>query len=102
MRDHGAAVVAIADPELGNLMEEQGIPPEAATCHVALIEGYVVAGHVPAEAIVELLTTRPDAVGISVPAMPSDSPGMGGDASTWASLDVFLIGHDGEVAPFEF
>ena len=54
MRDHGATVVATADPELGSLMEEQGIPPEAATCHVAFIEGYVVAGHVPAEAIAEL------------------------------------------------
>jgi len=102
MRDHGAAVVAIADPELVNLMDEQGIPPEAATCHIAFIEGYVVAGHVPAAAIAELLAARPNAVGVSVPAMPADSPGMGGDASTWASLDVFLIGHDGEVAPFEF
>ncbi len=102
MRDHGATVVAIADPELGELMDEHGIPPEAATCHVAFIEGYVVAGHVPTGAIVELLAARPDAVGISVPAMPSGSPGMGGDVSTWAALDVFLIGHDGLLTPFEF
>ncbi|MCH8990801.1 MAG: hypothetical protein IIA44_03495 [Acidobacteria bacterium] len=102
MRHHNATVVAIADPDLDNLRDELGIPPQAATCHVALIEGYVVEGHVPAEAIAEFLVSRPDAVGITVPAMPADSPGMGGDASTWAALDVFLIGHNGQLTLFEF
>lgn len=102
MRYHGATVVAITEPDLGKLIDEHDMPPEAATCHVAFTEGYVVAGHVPAQGIVELLAARPDAVGIGVPAMPSGSPGMGGDTSTWAALDVFLIGHDGLLAPFEF
>ena len=59
-------------------------------------------GHVPAEAIAELLVSRLDAVGITAPAMPADSPGMGGDASTWAALDVFPIGHNSQLTLFEF
>lgn len=102
MRDHGATVVPIADPELDRLRDEHGIPVEAVSCHVAFIEGYVVEGHVPAETIAGLLVARPNAVGISVPGMPADSPGMGGAASTWAVRDVFLIGLDGRLTPFEF
>lgn len=102
IRGHGATVVEIPEPALDQLRDELGVPPEAASCHVAFIEGYVVVGHVPAEAITAVLATRPIAVGITVPGMPADSPGMGGDASTWAALDVFLIGFDGRLTPFEF
>ena len=54
------------------------------------------------EAIARLLDDRPDAVGVTVPGMPADSPGMGGDAATWAALDVFLIGHNGQLTKFDF
>ena len=54
------------------------------------------------EAIARLLDDRPDAVGITVPGMPADSPGMGGDPATWAALDVFLIGHNGQLTKFDF
>lgn len=54
------------------------------------------------EAIERMLTDRPDAVGIIVDGMPPDSPGMGGDPSTWAAQDVLLIGSDGSLVPFEF
>jgi hypothetical protein len=61
-----------------------------------------VQGHVPVEAIDRMLTDRPDAIGIVVPGMPADSPGMGGDPDTWASQDVFLIERDGTLTPFDF
>lgn len=102
MRDHGATVVAQPDPDLAKLQEALGVPAEAATCHTALIGGYVIDGHVPMEAIERLLADQPDAVGLAMPGMPADSPGMGGDPSTWAALDVVLIGNDGELTPFQY
>lgn len=102
MEDHGATVVAIPDPQLADLRVRLGVPREALSCHTALIDGYVVEGHVPAAAVARLLADRPDAVGIAVPRMPEGAPGMGGDPATWASLDVFLIGHDGGLTPFGF
>ena len=45
-------------------MLEMGVPEEATTCHVARVDGYVVAGHVPVEAITRLLVDRPDGVGV--------------------------------------
>jgi hypothetical protein len=62
----------------------------------------VLEGHVPAEAIVRLLAERPDAVGLALPGMPADSPGMGGTPETWAAQPVVLIGHDGSVTAFEY
>jgi hypothetical protein len=62
----------------------------------------VIEGHVPAGAIVKLLADRPDAVGLALPGMPSDSPGMGGDPTTWEAQPVALITTDGELVPFDF
>jgi hypothetical protein len=62
----------------------------------------VIEGHVPAGAILRLLEDRPDAVGLTVPGMPQDSPGMGGDETTWESQRVGLIGRDGSVVLFDY
>ena len=72
------------------------------SCHTAIIDGYVVEGHVPVEAIARLLADRPDAVGIAVPGMPALSPGMGGDRGDWLDLEVVLIDRNGGLSPFEF
>lgn len=57
---------------------QYGVPRAAQACHTAVVDGYVVVGHVPADAIRKMLKDRPDIAGISVPGMPSGSPGMEG------------------------
>lgn len=57
-----------------------GLPARYGSCHTALIEGYVVEGHVPAADVRRLLTQRPEAMGLAVPGMPVGSPGMDGPA----------------------
>lgn len=53
------------------------VPLELASCHTAFVEGYIIEGHVPAEAVKELLAKRPEGIiGIAVPGMPLGSPGM--------------------------
>jgi len=64
--------------DLAAVRARYGVPREAAACHTAVVGGYVVEGHVPADAIRRLLQDRPDVVGIAVPGMPSGSPGMDG------------------------
>jgi hypothetical protein len=51
--------------------------PALMSCHTAIIDGYVVEGHVPVNDIRRLLSERPDVIGISAPGMPQMSPGMG-------------------------
>jgi hypothetical protein len=55
-----------------------GVPPKLASCHTAVVDGYVVEGHVPASDIRRLLAERPQALGLSAPGMPAGSPGMEG------------------------
>lgn len=53
-----------------------GVPDTLMSCHTAVVDGYVVEGHVPAGDIRRLLTERPKAKGLSAPGMPQSAPGM--------------------------
>ena len=55
-----------------------GVPRQLASCQTALVKGYVVEGHVPAEDVARLLAERPPVSGVAVPKMPIGSPGMEG------------------------
>lgn len=90
------------DPDRRSRRIELGVPDGAASCHTALVAGYAVEGHVPIQAIEQLLRDRPDVVGLTVPGMPGDSPGMGGDETTWANQDVLAIDADGSLTPFAY
>ncbi len=46
------------------------------SCHTALVDGYLLEGHVPSADIERLLTERPQVTGLAVPGMPIGSPGM--------------------------
>ena len=99
---NGATVDMTEDAERAAFRSTIGIPDEAASCHTGIVDGYAIEGHVPAEAILRLLTARTDAAGLSVPGMPGDSPGMGGDATTWTAQQVLLVGRDGSLSDFAY
>ena len=46
------------------------------SCHTAVINGYLIEGHVPAQDIKRLLVEKPPITGLSVPEMPVGTPGM--------------------------
>jgi len=64
------------DGDLRSIKMANGVPPELASCHTAIVEGYVIEGHVPASDIQQLLEEQPEVVGLTVPGMPHGSPGM--------------------------
>jgi hypothetical protein len=77
LREEGFEVQAINTSNLTPVKQKAGVPPEMASCHTAMVEGYVIEGHVPAGAIRKLLEERPSTRGLAVPGMPENSPGMG-------------------------
>lgn len=79
-----------------------GMPQQYGSCHSAEVNGYAVEGHVPASDIKKLLATKPDAVGLAVPAMPMGSPGMEHPdyPSKRAEYDVLLVSKQGEISSF--
>jgi hypothetical protein len=64
--------VASVDP----MKDKAGVPAALRSCHTALVQGYVIEGHVPADVIHRLLKEKPKVLGIAVPGMPAGSPGM--------------------------
>jgi hypothetical protein len=102
LRTHGAIVDVTDDPDLVSFRKARGIPEDVASCHTAEVDGYLIEGHVPAEAIERLLAERPDAVGLALPGMPTDSPGMGGNETSWAAQPVMLVGKDGALTAWDF
>lgn len=64
----------VSDPDA--YRAQRGVPASLAACHTAVVDGYVVEGHVPADVIDRLLDERPNVMGIAVPGMPVGSPGM--------------------------
>jgi hypothetical protein len=73
-----------------------GVPDALASCHTAEVGGYVIEGHVPAEAIKRLLTEKPQAKGAAVPGMPVGSPGMEVEGVENDTYDVVLFGPAGQ------
>lgn len=102
LQDHGAEVEVADDPDRTAFRADNGIPEGAASCHTAAVDDYIVEGHVPVGAIMQLLHDRPDAIGLALPGMPADSPGMGGDQGSWESQPVLLIERDGSMSPFDY
>lgn len=78
MRDAGFEVKTVDLRNLARIKAEQGVPAELSSCHTAVVDGYVVEGHVPAADVVRLLETRPPVRGLAVRGMPIGSPGMEG------------------------
>jgi hypothetical protein len=82
------------------LKARSGITPELASCHTAIVDGYIVEGHVPAADVERLLSERPEAIGLSVPDMPIGSPGME-MANQQEAFDTLLILGDGSTVVFQ-
>jgi hypothetical protein len=58
--------------------ERNKVPEKLYACHTAVIDGYVIEGHVPADLIHKLVKEKPAVLGLAVPGMPVGSPGMEG------------------------
>ena len=94
LRKDGFAVNVHAIPDIDAFRVRTGVPAALASCHTALVGGYLVEGHVPVADIRKLLTERPKALGLAVPGMPAISPGM--DAPHGPGYEVLLFQADGK------
>jgi len=99
MEENGFQVTAIDVLEMNIIKEKYGINRQLASCHTAVIDGYVIEGHVPAIDVKRLLSEKPNVLGLSVPGMPAGSPGMEMGARV-DPYSVIAIGKDGDTEVF--
>jgi hypothetical protein len=90
LRQNGFKVTAVPTNDLAVMGEKYGIPDSLQPCHISLIGGYVVGGHIPIEVVDRLLSEKPQITGITLPGMPEGTPGMPGKKP--GSLQIYEIG----------
>lgn len=97
----GFAVEVRDMPDVAPVKHEHGLPGHLASCHTAIVDGYVVEGHVPADVIRRMLRERPQVAGIAVPGMPMGSPGMEVPGGRKDPYDIIAFSRDGKVSVYE-
>ncbi|OUR64638.1 hypothetical protein A9Q79_04880 [Methylophaga sp. 42_25_T18] len=76
LEKHEFNVIDMLSHDMASVKEAVDLPKTMSSCHTAIIDGYIIEGHVPADDIKRLLMNRPDIAGLSVPKMPIGTPGM--------------------------
>jgi hypothetical protein len=102
MRANGFEIKEVVKADLGPIRKKYGVPGSVISCHTAVIDGYTIEGHVPADVIERLLRERPDVRGIAVPGMPLGSPGMEQLGAKWEPYEVFTFNENGPIAVYEY
>ena len=95
MRENGFTVQVNDDHDRAAVRDQFAVPLQIQSCHTAIVDGYIIEGHVPVAEIERLLSERPAIVGLAVIGMPAGSPGMGDGSLTPASFDVISFDESG-------
>ena len=98
--EEGYEVVAKDVDNLAAIKAELGVGPHLSSCHTAVVDGYVVEGHVPASDIDRMLAERPEIAGLSAPGMPVGSPGMEVPGQAAQAFDVVAFDLAGKTAVY--
>ncbi len=75
LRQHGFSASFRATEEMAAVKKRLQVPPDMESVPTAVVDGYFIEGHVPAEDIKLLLKERPKARGLAVPGLPVGAPG---------------------------
>lgn len=86
--------------QINKIKVSNQVPEQLYSCHTAIVNGYVIEGHVPVEEIIRLLEERPDVIGIAVGGMPPGSPGMDITGFENDPFDVVTYSESGDIEIF--
>ena len=100
LEEHNFDVRDVTVENLNPYKQQFNVPTNGASCHTAVVDGVVIEGHVPAQDIKRLLNGEHNTRLLTVPAMPSGTPGMDTPGAPKQSFKVYSISHDDEVGVF--
>ena len=101
MRENGFTVIEEDPQKILEIRSNYQVPAQLQSCHTAIVDGYVIEGHVPVDAIERLLSERPDIAGLAVPGMPTGSPGMEVPGRAADSYDVIAFDRAGNTSVYD-
>jgi hypothetical protein len=101
LKDHNFEVNDVVVNDVSEHKTRLNVPAQAASCHTAVVNGVAIEGHVPAQDIKRMLQAdTADIRLLTVPAMPSGTPGMDTPGATKDAFKVFSISNDNQVGVF--
>lgn len=101
MEEAGFQVTRHDQPNPTPVKDELGVPRPLRSCHTAVVGGYVIEGHVPADVVRRLLDERPPVAGLAVPGMPIGSPGMEVPGRPADSYEILAFDDEGSTVVYE-
>ncbi len=100
--DAGYRVTLLDDSNMTAVKQRLGVPAELASCHTAVVDDYVIEGHMPLDQVDRLLRERPSEIrGIAVPGMPIGSPGLEVPDGRQEPFKVIAFDADGETSIYK-
>jgi len=100
MQENGYPVEVKNDENRAAVRDQFNVPLQIQSCHTAIVDGYIIEGHVPVDEIERLLAERPEIVGLAVVGMPAGSPGMDDGSLTQGTFDVISFDNSGNTEVF--
>jgi hypothetical protein len=85
---------------LSPIKQQYNVPMQLQSCHTAIVDGYIIEGHVPVEDFERLLREKPDILGIGVAGMPINSPGMEVPGADSMPFDVISFDASGQTSVY--
>lgn len=95
MEENGFPVQVEDVQDLTPVKAQYQVPPQLQSCHTAIVDGYIIEGHVPVAEINRVLAERPDIAGLAVAGMPIGSPGMEVPGRASEPFEVIAFGRSG-------
>lgn len=97
----GFQVISKPTDNMAEIRKQYNVPDKMQSCHTAVVDGFVIEGHVPADDVKKLLVERPSGIlGLAAPGMPQKSPGMQPEGEKPADYDVFSFDKEGNTKVF--
>jgi hypothetical protein len=101
MRENGYTVKEVYQDDLTEIRQAHKLPREMTSCHMGIVDGFAIEGHVPASVVNRLLAEKPPVLGVSAPGMPAGSPGMEMEDGSKPPYEVFTWDASGPLAVYE-
>ena len=99
LKENGFTVKERPVFDLPAVKADYRIPESLITCHTAVVSGYIVEGHVPADLIHKLLEEHKPVAGIAVAGAPASAPGFE-STGVKEPYSVVLYYPDGRIEPY--
>ncbi|MBY4675832.1 DUF411 domain-containing protein [Marinobacterium arenosum] len=100
LKDHNFKVDDVVVQNMNSVKQQLGVQSQLASCHTAVVNGVVIEGHVPAQDIKRLLASPGKVQMLSVPGMPSGSPGMDMAGAPKHDFAVYALDSDNKLSTF--